>query len=113
MPVVQALRPEEGQQFWARAPMCLQPVCSTVGLPAELAQDGAGRVHGRRGDRGVVRRPVLVVAWADLSRMRVPLATFRFEHDGPPGKSKGELFPTAAFQEGQACFFTNSASEAV
>jgi hypothetical protein len=65
-----------------------------------LAPDGAGRVRVRRVDRVVVRRPALAAARADLAQMWVPLEAFRLEHDAPPGKSKGELFPTAIFRGG-------------
>jgi len=63
-------------------------------------RDGAGRVHGRRVVRVVVRRPVVAAARVESARMWVPLVAFRFEHDAPPGKSKGELFPTAIFWAG-------------
>jgi hypothetical protein len=59
--------------------------------------DVVGRAHVRRGARVGARRPVVASARADLARMKVPLVTFRFEHDAPPGKSKGELFRTAIF----------------
>jgi len=97
--VAHELRPEP-QEVLAQARVCLQPICQPVEPSARLAQDGAGHVHGRRGDRVVVRRPDRVVARADSARMRVPLEAFRLEHDAPPGKSKGELLPTEIFWAG-------------
>ena len=76
-----------------------------------MARDAAVRV--RRDVRAGVRRPVPGVARGELSRMMVPLGTFRLEHDVPAGKSNGELFPTAMFRAAYGCFFTNSASDAV
>ena len=78
---------------------------------ARMAQDDAVRVH--RDVRAGVRCPVPGVARDDLSRKLVPLGTFPLEHDVLPGKSNGELFPTAMFRAGYGCFFTNSASDAV
>ena len=76
-----------------------------------MARGGAVRV--RRDARDGVVRPVPGAVRADSSRMMVPLGTFPLEHDVPPGKSNGELFPTAMFRAGYGCFFTNSASDAV
>jgi len=76
-----------------------------------MARDDAVRV--RRDVRDGVRRPVPGVARGDSPRMMVPLGTFPLEHDATPGKSNGELFPTAMFRAGYGCFFTNSASDAV
>ena len=58
-----------------------------------MARDAAVRV--RRDVRDGVHCPVPGVARGDLSRMMVPLGTFRLEHDVLSGKSNGELFPTA------------------
>ena len=63
--------------------------------------------------RAAVHRPVPGGARDDLSRKLVPLGTFPLEHDVLPGKSNGELFPTAMFRAGYDGFFTNSASDAV
>ena len=70
-------------------------------------------VRVRRDVRDGVRRLVPGVARGDLSRKLVPLGTVPLEHDVLPGKSNGELFPTAMFRAGYGCFFTNSASDAV
>jgi hypothetical protein len=76
-----------------------------------MVRNDAVRVH--RDVRDGVRCPVPGVARGDSSRMMVPLGTFPLEHDVLPGKSNGELFPTAMFRAGYGCFFTNSASDAV
>jgi hypothetical protein len=76
-----------------------------------MARGAAVRVH--RDVRAAVHRPVPGVARGDSSRMLVPLGTFPLEDDVPAGKSNGELWPTARFQAGYGCFFTNSASDAV
>jgi hypothetical protein len=89
----------------------LAPVAQQLERMARMAQDDAVRVH--RDVRAGVRCPVPGVAGGDLSRMIVPLGTFRLEHDVPSDKSNGELSPTAMFRADYGCFFTNSASDAV
>ena len=83
-----------------------------VAPPLERGARGAA-ARVRRDVRDAVRGPVPGVARDDLSRKLVPLGTFPLEHDVLPGKSNGELFPTAMFRSGYGCFFTNSASDAV
>ena len=94
--------------------MACQLVVDRSARSAQLAPDGAGRlVRARHDVRGGGCRPVPGVGRGDWFRMLVVLRTFRFEHDAPADKSKGELFPTTIFSAGYAGFFTNSASEAV
>jgi hypothetical protein len=89
----------------------LAPVAPQLERMAWMARGAV--VHVRRDVRDGVRRPVPGVARGDSSRMTVSLGTFPLEHDVLPGKSNGELFPTAMFRAGYGCFFTNSASDAV
>jgi hypothetical protein len=88
----------------------IQPVLAAPQLE-RMAWDGAVRV--RRDARAGGHRPAPGLARGDLSRMMVPLGTFRLEHDVPAGKSNRELYPTTMAQAGYGCFFTNSASDAV
>ena len=102
MPAGRDLRPVEPEVLvHARVRLLVRlPVRLAVDPSAQLTQGGAGRVHGRRGDRVVGRRPVVAAARAGSARMRVPLEAFRFEDDASPGKSKGELFPTVIYWAG-------------
>ena len=54
-----------GREISVPARVCPRSVYQPAALPVPVAPDGAGRVHDRRGDRVVVRRPVPVVARAD------------------------------------------------
>src|ERR1017187_1046074 len=74
-----------------------------------MARGGAVRV--RRDVRAAVHRPVPGGVRGDLSRKLVPLGTFPLEHDVLPGKSNGELFPTAMFRAAYGCFFIKNEHE--
>jgi hypothetical protein len=89
--------------------------------------EGLFRRHGRHGWTGAVRAASATAATTPAPSAALTsglggaiglgcwfrLGHAGWQHDAPPDKSNGELFPTAIFREGYGCFFTNKASEAV